>query len=707
MRAHRAPVHLIATAAILLAGAVPAAAAVDPERNATNPTSWHWVTDVSEGKLRKLAADNGERVISINHEPPIGRLTAALVRNKGPYARAGDFFVGKSPKQVIALTKKKGRRLIDLEPYQVMPGSKTRFDGVTVRNSGASGKGWWWNYDLTPAQVTADIKQHKIRLVDLASYERNGKRRYAYVGIKNTGADKRGWWWYYNVSPAFVQARADVHHARLIDIERVGPGKLTVVMVRSEGQFSLGAAGYTAGKLNKVVQSQGVRITDIERYGDRYAAVTIDDVNAETGRLRAILRASPFKDGYFGVFAKAVNGPTYVGLAHRAAYQPYSVLKLVPHLFVMDRYDSVFDTSPNYLDTSVVSWQSPPGKPDESACPGTSPTQTYTASLRQTLTRGLGESLNRAHESLLLKYGPTAITDRVRDLGLKHTVVYYGCKHPGLKDWTSNRTTLADMGWLFEGVERKTFFKHHWQQVRDEFYGLMASWPKSKWIQPVVADEAAKQGKSGQVSSFMSYVELKGKGGGVNSCAADGTCTGGRSYSYRLLLPFKGAGGVTLRAFVGGDFVNDIEMPCNEDDANDPAKTVSAACKTWAQQMQATYAALVGEAQRQAIRSALATWPQDAPPPPPPTPAPRPDLVVQRAPGGSLVIRNIGTGAAGSFHLSSRTGTARPTIYPFGGLAAGAQTPAGVPCEARRVLVVDPNHEVPESNEANNSFSCS
>src|SRR5262245_44106199 len=181
MRAHRLPIYAIVVAAILMAGAAQATAAVDPERNATTPTGWHWVTNTTEAKLRKFAADHGERVISINHEPPIGRLTAALVRNKGPYQRNGDFFVGKSPKQVIALTKKKGRRLIDLEPYQVMPGSKTRFDGVTVPNSGASGKGWWWNYDLTPDQVTADINEHKIRLVDLASYERNGSRRYAYV----------------------------------------------------------------------------------------------------------------------------------------------------------------------------------------------------------------------------------------------------------------------------------------------------------------------------------------------------------------------------------------------------------------------------------------------------------------------------------------------------------------------------------------------
>ena len=36
--------------------------------------------------------------------------------------------------------------------------------------------------------------------------------------------------------------------------------------------------------------------------------------------------------------------------------------------------------------------------------------------------------------------------------------MYYGCKHSGKPDWLSNRTTLTDMGELFEGVDTKAFF---------------------------------------------------------------------------------------------------------------------------------------------------------------------------------------------------------------------------------------------------------
>ena len=141
------------------------------------------------------------------------------------------------------------------------------------------------------------------------------------------------------MSPAFVQKKAEEHGARLVDIERHRSNTLTVLMVRNEGTFTRHVYGVSQDFLGKYVQSQGVRITDLERHGSRYYATMIDNVDAETGRIRSILRASPYRHGYFGAFSKRVGGPTYVGLAHRASHQPLSVLKLVPHLYVMDLFD--------------------------------------------------------------------------------------------------------------------------------------------------------------------------------------------------------------------------------------------------------------------------------------------------------------------------------------------------------------------------------
>lgn len=713
-------VRYLTIAAAMLAAASPAAAAVDPERNATTPVGSHWWVGKSESQLRQAAKDRGERVISINvDDPASGSLTAALVRNTGPYQRDGDFFVNKTGDQVVALTKGKKRRLIDLEAYQPSPGAATRFAGVTVPNTGASNKGWRWNYDLTQNGVTADLEKHKLRLTDLSTYVRGGQRRYAYVGIKNVGADKLKWWWYPGASAKAVRDKLATNHARLIDVERPSKGKLTVVMVRTQGQFSLGATGYTAGDLNRLIASQGVRITDIERYGDRFAAVTIDNVDAETGRLRSILRASPWKDAYFGVMAKKVGGPTYVRLADKALFQPYSVLKLLPHLYVMDRYDQVFDGNPGFLLGTVAfetdkTHKLDPSDPlygqpvsDTPWCPADPPAneQTWTTTLAQTLSLALMHSFGPAHEALLNKYGPKKITARVQQLGLSHTVLYYGCKHSGQKDWYSNRSTLSELGYLFEAVETKKFFPNHWQLVRDQFYGLMGSGDKNLWVKPVVIDEAAKQGKSGSVAAFMSATEIKGKGGGVNFPQSDGTWSGGRSFSYRLTLPYRYGAAVMPRSFVGGWFVNDIKMPCNEEDATDP--TASAKCKVFGVAMQTTYAAMIGEAQRLAIREALSTWPKTPSPPPPVRPADKPDLVIVPIAGAPPVIRNVGAVAAGAFRLSVRdTPTARPVLHSFTGLAAGAQVTTDVLCQPRRAFVVDADNEIAERDETNNAFTC-
>lgn len=610
---------LVVSLAALTAPALAGAAAIDPERNLSQPTGWQWWKNRSEAQVNTLRAQGWRLTdVEVERRSPY-RFSGAFVRDSGPYQRAGGWWYGKSRDQVVALTKDGGRRLIDLEPYSV--NGKRRFAIVTVRNEGDAAKGWWWNYDLTPAQIKSDIHKHGIRLIDLDTYVVNGKRRYSYVGIKNEGVDASAWWWYYNVSPAFVQKKAEQHKARLIDIERPSKGKLTVVMVRNQGVFTLHAYGMTQSRLAKLVASNGVRITDLERYGDRWAAVMIDNVSGETARLRSIVRQSPYRSGYFGVFGKRVGGPTYVGLAHHNRYQPMSVMKLAPHLYVMDRLDRGLAD----LDANTIGWTAPKGEPDAVWCAGQGgETQKYSSSLRVTLQRGLWESLNRAHESLLNTYGPSQITDRVQAMGLKDTELYFGCKYPGKKDWLSNRTTLAEMGELFEGVDTRQFFPNNWQDVRDEFYGLMADWPV-EWFRPVVEDEAAKLGKSGVVEDFLSRIAFDGKGGGADSGNADGTWNTGRAFSYRVTFPAKlripvsgGSGRVggrpaatiliAPRAHVGGFFVNDMTAPCLEDTANKEPNKVSKKCRDYAKAMGETFARLAAEAQRSAIREALETW---------------------------------------------------------------------------------------------------
>src|SRR5262249_2607380 len=473
---------------------------------------------------------------------------------------------------------------------------------------------------LTVDQVTDEINMYGVRLIDLDTYLVNGQRRYSYIGIANQGVDGKAWWWYVDVTPQFVQQKAQENDARLINVERPSIGLMTVIMQRNdENAYSRHVYDYTLTDLLRFQASNGIRITDLEQYvkngNVRYAASLIENAPPEDRRIRAIWRSGTManapsgNDAWFGIYAKEVSGPVDVSLAENMTFQPLSVLKLVPHLYVMDLLDK---GDVNLDDPNGISWTTLQGKPDEKYCPfrdGGDPTQTVSKSLRLTLTRALGESYDLAHESLLNHFGYDNINTSVHQMGLENTSVYPGCPQPpGLKDWTYNTSTLAELGKLFEGVDTKVFFLNDWAKVDQEFYGLMANWDVSGGIKSVVADEAAKSGKSAIVSSFMSHVTLNGKGGGTLIPQANGTYQGGRSFFGRLELPFVTGPNkaLTIKTFVSGYFVDNFTAPCNEDTA---ANSPDLSCRNWKKKQDALYQQFFGEPYRIAIRKAIATWP--------------------------------------------------------------------------------------------------
>ena len=182
-----------------------------------------------------------------------------------------------------------------------------------------------------------------------------------------------------NVTPKFVQQQAVAHGARLIDVERPKAGRMTVIMQRNdESAYSRFVYDYTQTDLLRFEASNGVRITDLERYKKnghvRYAASLIDNASPENRRVRSIWRSSTManapngNDAWFGIYAKEVGGPVDVGLADSMAYQPLSVLKLIPHLYVMNLLDN--DPGLDLLDQpNGISWTALKGKPDEIYCP--------------------------------------------------------------------------------------------------------------------------------------------------------------------------------------------------------------------------------------------------------------------------------------------------------------------------------------------------
>jgi hypothetical protein len=291
----------------------------------------------------------------------------------------------------------------------------------------------------------------------------------------------------------------------------------------------------------------------------------------------------------------------------------------------MDRYDQSAlgdadgDGKLEDLDETMT-WRSPTGKPDEHACPDvTSGVSQYSDTFRNVIARGLSESLGRSHEALLdwfgknppsgydtAQWGSKVITDRVRQLGLKNTTMYPGCKSSNGKPYfIDSRTTLEDIGWLFEGVDTQAFFPNRWATASKEFYGLVAD-AGTEIFRQVVTEEAGAA-RSSFVNEFMSKLRLEGKPGGLDPGSFPGIAT--RAWSDHLTLPSKKPGtraDVPMYA-VGGMFVNDFRMECHEDDPAKPGATQK--CKDFIEKYLGAWYCAWAERYRLAIRQAIQTWP--------------------------------------------------------------------------------------------------
>jgi hypothetical protein len=629
----RKAILALAIAISILLPTVAAAAVQDPERNSTAVTGWHWWHGRSEDQLNALRKKYGERIIDIEVESqsPL-RFTAVLVRNKGAYKRSWSWWFGFDAAGVKTKIDDLNGRIVDLEPYTV--NGQRRFAILLVHNSGEAKKGWWWNYDLTPTQVTDGINQHKIRLIDLDTYLVNGHRRYSYVGIKNKGVDQKAWWWYRNVSPAFVEARLKEHKARLIDVERPAPGKLTVVMQRNDGKYWWWAYGLSQGRLTELFSTHGVRIADLESYVSkgkrRYAFVGIDNANAETRRLRGLIEKAFDDEDDFGdkvirgVYVKQIGGPVIADLAAHLRFQPLSTLKLLPYLVAIDRIDRGLDSLNSLLTWTEATQDDPATDSDDryyASCltPGSPGTQAGRAQFRDALPTMMWESHGRTLDAFLSRYGPNSITDRGHQLGLKQTEMHFGCPQGNVKaPWAANRSTLADLGKMFEGVDqgtllnqspgtRQLFFD---DMINLDYNGISYASPIThhttgpinvKGLRPIVKREAGPS-KQGIVEDFLKGVHERGKGG---SGGPSGNEIGYSDFLH-VTLPFYSGRVKVSKTFVAGWFIYKLKTPsgCPEKKAGDGGK-----CQAiWKPEIDAREKFRL-EMLAEPIRLALKTWP--------------------------------------------------------------------------------------------------
>src|SRR4029079_18069859 len=191
-------------------------------------------------------------------------------------------------------------------------------------------------------------------------YATSAGSRFAVIMIRNTDVDAASWWHYYNGASAFI---ANNLHGRLIDIERIGNDRFDVVMQGGGGAHWWWYYGLTAAQVTATASPLGARIYRIEPYGSRFAVLLINDVNAETTRIRDLV-GNDLEAGAWGFYVKKVGGGVVLDLHGDTVFEPASAIKAAHAVLALRRVRD----DPALTLTSNVTWYAKPG--DAARYPG-------------------------------------------------------------------------------------------------------------------------------------------------------------------------------------------------------------------------------------------------------------------------------------------------------------------------------------------------
>jgi Beta-lactamase len=205
------------------------AQAEDDNENSTPTAWWIWTGQTLNDVNNTIKARNA-RVIDVKVDnSSANTFTVTYVQNTGSYAKAWWWYVGIDANTLAQNLKTNNARLISLQAYDI-GGGNIRFAVAMIANTGADNKAWWYYYGKSTADVTSLTKANNARLTALQSYTSNGQTLYSFIMIANTGADNKGWWWYFNENPTAIGNAINANKARLLDMTPAGNGNFNVVM---------------------------------------------------------------------------------------------------------------------------------------------------------------------------------------------------------------------------------------------------------------------------------------------------------------------------------------------------------------------------------------------------------------------------------------------------------------------------------------------
>ena len=369
----------VVLATVGASNATPAAAVQDPERNATTPTRWHFWVGQKKSKIDELAQNAGERVVDVNVDSvtPL-RFSAVLVRNSGTYARTGDWSFGSEADVTKKINAEQGR-LIDLEPFTLLRQAvlrvrlgeehRRRRQGLALelRPDRQAGRLRDQQAQGAPRSISPRTSSTASAATRTSASSTRGGRREGVVVVRER-------------PPQFVQQKAQEHGARLDRRRASGPrledgdhaaqrrerllaSRLRHALSRPAPLQGLERrAHHRPGAVRQERQRSLRGEPDRQRIG-REPARPVDLAVEHDGE-----RAQRHRRVVRHLRQAGQVGPSTSAWRTRWRYQPLSVLKLDPHLYVMDKLDK--DLGLDMLDEAKgMSWVAPKNKPDEVWCP--------------------------------------------------------------------------------------------------------------------------------------------------------------------------------------------------------------------------------------------------------------------------------------------------------------------------------------------------
>jgi hypothetical protein len=203
--------------ALLITATTPLALAADDNENST-PTAWWLYTGQSYNDIIQKVQTLNARITDISPDNAAGNsFTVTYIRNTGAFAKQWWWYVGIDAATLEKNLAANKARLISLKAYDT-GGGNIRFAVAMIANAGGDNKAWWYYYGKSTADITNLTKANNARLTAVQSYTANGQTLYTCIMIANTGADNKGWWWYFNETPQTIGNSVSTNKARLIDL---------------------------------------------------------------------------------------------------------------------------------------------------------------------------------------------------------------------------------------------------------------------------------------------------------------------------------------------------------------------------------------------------------------------------------------------------------------------------------------------------------